>query len=339
MKNSRIYVIILLLSLLVAGCNKANPLNTNTDEKNLLYLISLNGAGPFWEPLLESAKSQAEVRNYQLVVRYGYPGDSSRPQKLIEMMQEAIDQKASGIALAELTPGLMDIKAEEAMKAGIKVITYDIDIKTHDNRIAYVGTNNYEAGIEMGKRAAQDLLDKGVTEGRITTVTYSSSAQNMVDRYKGLKIGFDEVMGDNAKSFDWCDWIINELSVSKAKEQLEGQIMNYKDLNVVFTLGTESVIVGTMEAIKAQNLQGKLYHYAFDYSPTLVEAVNEGLITGVIAQNSIEIGKTVIDCLADAVEGKELEDEYPIDVIWIDAKDLKEYGDNLENNIINDGNK
>ena len=138
------------------------------------------------------------------------------------------------------------------------------------------------------------------------------------------------MMGENAESFLWCDWIINELSVSKAKEQLESQIMNYPDLNVVFTLGTESVIVGTMEAIKSQNLQGKIYHYAFDYSPTLVESVDKELITGVIVQNCEEIGKTLIQCLADAAQGKEIEEEYPIDVIWVEAKDLKEYGEKLK---------
>ena len=330
MKNNMVYIIILSLCLLMTGCSKVNSVENTGDKRDKLYLISLSAIGPYWEPLLESAKKEAEARNYQLIVRSGYPGDSSRPQKLMEMMQEAIDQKASGIALAELVPGMLDVKAEEAMAAGAKVITYDIDIKTRENRHAYVGTNNYEAGVEMGKHAAQDLIEKGVTKGRLTTVTYSSSAQNMVDRYSGLKDGFNEIMGENAELFVWSDWIINELSVSKAKEQLESQIMNYQDLNVVFTLGTESVIVGTMEAIKSQNLSGKIYHYAFDYSPTLVEAVDQELITGVIVQNSVEIGKTLIRSLADAVEGKAIEDEYPIDVIWVEAKDLKAYGEKLE---------
>lgn len=330
MKNNIVYIIILSLCLSMLGCRKVNSDAINNEKKDILYIISLSGVGPYWEPLLNSAKKEAEARNYQLIVRSGVPGDYARPQKLINMMQEAIDQGALGIALAELVPGMLDVKAREAVEAGTKVITYDIDIKTQDNRLAYVGTDNYEAGIEMGKRAAQDLIDKGVTQGRLTTVTYSSSAQNMVDRYNGLKEGFQEVMGDDMESFDWCDWIINELSVSKAKEQLQSQIMNYKDLNVVFTLGTESVIVGTMEAIKSQNLQGKIYHYAFDYSPTLVDAVDQELVTGVIVQNSEEIGRTLISCLADAVEEKEIKDKYPIDVIWVEAKDLKEYGETLE---------
>ena len=57
-----------------------------------------------------------------------------------------------------------------------------------------------------------------------------------------MKDGFDEAMGDEAGHFTWCQWIINDLSVSRAREQLETQIMSYPDLRAVFTLGTESVI-------------------------------------------------------------------------------------------------
>ena len=31
------------------------------------------------------------------------------------------------------------------MEAGIKVVTYDTDIRTSANRLSYIGTNNYEA--------------------------------------------------------------------------------------------------------------------------------------------------------------------------------------------------
>lgn len=152
----------------------------------------------------------------------------------------------------------------------------------------------------------------------------------MIERYKGLKDGFDQAMDQEADQFTWCTWIINDLSVSRAKEQLETQIMSYPDLKAVFTLGTESVITGTMEAIKFQNLQGTLYHYGFDYSPTLAAGVDEGLITGIVDQNCQVIGRTLVDKLADAVEGKAIEKEYLIDVTWLEAKGIKAYDEKSE---------
>jgi len=310
----------------LVGCANRGCTKTGNGDGPTLYLITLNENGPYWKPLIESAKEKAGERGVRLVVRSGQPGDSSRPQKLIEMVQEAIDQRADGIAMAALEPEMFDVKAAEAMKAGIKVVTYDTDIRSSGNRLAYIGTNNYDAGKKLGRQGALDLKKRGITGGRLTTVAYSGSAQNMVERYIGLKDGFNEAMGDNAVHFTWCQWIINDLSVSRAREQLETQIMSYPDLRAVFTLGTESVITGTMEAIRSQKLEGVLYHYGFDYSPTLEAGVDEGLITGIVDQNSEAIGSMLVDKLADAVAGQEINKEYPVDVTWIEAEDLKEYG-------------
>ncbi|WP_138309955.1 MULTISPECIES: sugar ABC transporter substrate-binding protein [unclassified Clostridium] len=314
----------------LSGCSIRGNTGTGNGDGRTLYLITLNEKGPYWKPLIDSAKQRAQERGVRLVVKSGQPGDSSRPQKLIEMVQEAIDQKADGIAMAALEPEMFDVKAAEAMEAGIKVVTYDTDIRTNSNRLSYIGTNNYEAGKRLGQQGALDLKDRGITQGKLTTVTYSGSAQNMVERYRGLQDGFDEAMGEDAGHFTWCQWIINDLSVSRAREQLETQIMSYPDLRAVFTLGTESVITGTMEAIRSQKREGILYHYGFDYSPTLAAGVDEGLITGIVDQNSKAIGSLLVDKLSDAVNGQEINKEYPVDVTWIKAEDLKEYGKNQE---------
>jgi ribose transport system substrate-binding protein len=330
MRMFKIWVIGMAVCFFTAGCGKRPSAAFVRQEEKTLYLITLNKEGPYWKPLIQSAQEQARERGFCLIIKAGLPGDSSRPQKLIEMVQEAIDQNADGIAMAALEPEMFDIKAAEAMAAGIKVVTYDTDIRTYGNRLAYIGTNNYEAGMELGRRGAEDLIERGITKGRLTAVTYSGSAQNMTERYRGLKDGFNQAMGKDAALFTWCDWIINDLSVSRAKEQLETQIILYPDLKAVFTLGTESVITGTMEAIKSQNLQGILYHYGFDYSPTLAAGVDEGLITGIVDQNCQVIGRTLVDKLADAVEGREIGKEYLIDVTWIEANEIKVYGEKSE---------
>lgn len=330
MKNWKIGVLLVMIFLVSVSCSKKDAGKESKKEEHQLYLITLNDQGVYWEALIDSAKQQAKTRGYHLVIKTGVPGDSSRTQKLIEMMQEAIDQKVDGIAVAALDPDMFDQKAAEAMEAGIKIVTYDTDIRNHDNRLSYIGTNNYEAGKKLGKKGAEDLKKRGITKGSLTAVTYSGYAQNMVERYQGVKDGFKEAMGNYAQDFAWCDWIINELSVSRAREQFETRIISVPDLKAVFTLGTESVTAGTMEAIKAQKKQNKLFHYGFDYYPALKQGAEEGLITGIVNQNSAETGKLMIDKLADAVEGETLNKEYPVDVIWIGAEELIKYDENVE---------
>src|SRR5690554_4305628 len=309
MKKILRIIAILLVSMSLVACG-----SKESDDKRL-YFVTLNDQGPYWIPLIESAKDTAKEKGYELVVKAGVAGDPSRPQKLMEAIQEGIDQNVSGIAMAALDPKMFDNKAFEAQERGIKVVTFDTDIATEGNRLAYIGTDNFNAGYTLGKNAAKDLKAKGINKGTLSTITYSGSAQNMIERYAGLKKGFNEEMGES-NSFKWLEWIINDLSASEAKNQLEAQMTSNSDLVSVFTLGTESVIAGTMEAMKSQNKSGELFHYGFDYSDTFLAGIDEGLITAIVDQNSSEMGKVIVEKLIEAVEGKKIDNNYPINVNW-----------------------
>lgn len=324
----RVIALLLMVSMLVVsavGCSK-DATTSGKDGNKKLYFVSLNDQGPYWMPLIASAKKTAADKGYDLVVKSGVAGDPSRPQKLLEAVQEGIDQKVAGLAMAALDPQMFDNKASEATEKGIKVVTFDTDIATSDYRLSYIGTDNYQAGVVLGKKSAEDMKLKGISAGKVTCITYSGSAQNMVERFRGLKDGFEEGMGDHAGNFTWLEWIINDLSASEAKRQLESQMIANEDMKAVFTLGTESVITGAMEAIKSQNKQGEVLHYGFDYSDTFVPGIADQLITAIVDQNCAEIGHTIIEKLIAAVEGKEIDSVYPIDVNWVLADEIEEYG-------------
>lgn len=340
----KILVMLLMVSMLVgslAGCSNGNKEDkevtngnnteaTDSDDKeaknNKLYFVTLNDQGPYWMPLIDSAKKTAADNGYDLVVKAGVAGDPSRPQRLLEAVQEGIDQEVAGMALAALDPEMFDDKALEVKNNGIKLVTFDTDIATPENRLSYIGTDNYQAGAVLGKKSAEDMLQKGITSGSVTTITYSGSVQNMVERYQGLQDGFKEAMGENAENFTWLEWIINDLSASEAKRQLEAQMISNEDLKAVFTLGTESVITGAMEAIKSQNKQGVVLHYGFDYSDTFLSGIEDKLITAIVDQNCAEIGRTIINTLISSINNEEVESVYPIDVNWVVADELEEYG-------------
>lgn len=326
----KVLVFLLMISILVGslvGCSSNSKTSGDKDAVNKkLYFVSLNDQGPYWMPLIASAKKTALEKGYELVVKSGVAGDPSRPQKLLEAVQEGIDQKVAGLAMAALDPQMFDKKAVEAKDRGIKLVTFDTDIATKENRLSYIGTDNYQAGVVLGEKSAEDMLNKGVTSGKVTCITYSGSAQNMVERYRGLQDGFKEGLGEHADNFTWLEWIINDLSASEAKRQLEAQMIANDDLKAVFTLGTESVITGAMEAIKSQNKQGKVLHYGFDFSETFVPGIPDQLITAIVDQNCAEIGRTIVEKLIAAVEGEEIDEIYPIDVNWVTADEIEEYG-------------
>lgn len=55
---------------------------------------------------------------------------------------------------------MFDRKIREAFREDIPVVTFDGDIKTKENRLAYIGTDNYQAGIKLGKKEQKSLKKK-----------------------------------------------------------------------------------------------------------------------------------------------------------------------------------
>ena len=87
-------------------------------------------------------------------------------------------------------------RLQEAKKAGIPVLTWDSDLLTADKglRIAYVGTHNYEIGVNLAK-LVMAIKPKG---GTICIQSGGAAAANHNERMQGIR---DTLSGKPSK----CD--------------------------------------------------------------------------------------------------------------------------------------
>lgn len=116
--------------------------------------------GSYWQPMQKAAIEEAEKLGYEIVIRTSAPNDAQKNEKHLGFIQEAIDEEAAGIAVAAIDPDMFDRKIREAFREDIPVVTFDGDIKTKENRLAYIGTDNYQAGIKLGKKEQKSLKKK-----------------------------------------------------------------------------------------------------------------------------------------------------------------------------------
>lgn len=119
----------------------------------------------------------------------------------------------------------------------------------------------------------------------------------MVDRMKGIKEGFNIVMGTNSNKFIWLEGIQDNDQAAESKRQLEGQIVANPDMVAIFSLGSEGPDTGVMEAIRTQNVANKVFHFGFDYTPTWETGIEDKLIVGIVDQDSATIGKQLFKFL------------------------------------------
>jgi ribose transport system substrate-binding protein len=175
-RKSMIAAIALALSLCLLQGSK-----TIAGEKGVLYCIPIVETGTYWTIMKIGAIEKAKELGYELILRTSPPAEVQKSEKHVGFLTEAIMQGADGIAIAPMDPDMFDRKVAEARNEGIPVVTFDTDVATKANRVAFVGTDNFSAGELMGKQGAEILKAQGVTSGKLALVTVNLW-QNQPDR-------------------------------------------------------------------------------------------------------------------------------------------------------------
>jgi simple sugar transport system substrate-binding protein len=92
--------------------------------------------------------------------------------EMVNATNNAISAKADGIALAVVDKNAFNAPVNQALAAGIPVVSYNADGAKDDpgtNRLAYIGQGLYDSGFQLGQRALASGLDSGDVVGFIAT--------------------------------------------------------------------------------------------------------------------------------------------------------------------------
>jgi ribose transport system substrate-binding protein len=193
---SRVVFGILLVFLVSCGTGH------DTDEK--YFLIAANNKIPYWQAASAGLFQAAQ----QLKVRSEFAGpDTYDPKAEQKALQEAIQNKASGILISVADPALLKDDIDRAIAAGIPVITVDSDAPA-SKRLLFIGTDNYHAGQTGGQRLVKELNGKG----NVVVFTIPEQA-NLKERLRGYRDALEatpnikitrvvDMKGDSRLAFD-----------------------------------------------------------------------------------------------------------------------------------------
>jgi simple sugar transport system substrate-binding protein len=108
----------------------------------------------------------------------------SNVAEMVNATNTAISAKADGIALAVVDKAAFNAPVNQALDAGIPVVSYNADGAKGDpgtNRLAYIGQGLYESGLALGQRA----LDAGLASGDVVGFIATPGALNIQPRIDG----------------------------------------------------------------------------------------------------------------------------------------------------------
>jgi len=159
--------------------------NATAQAKMNFYWISHGSEGdPIWVYAVNGAKAAGTALNVN--VKSSFHHNDLALQ--VEAIKSAIAANADGIATTSPTPGALKPLVDLAKSKGIPLIIFNSDDKA-SGRLAYVGANLYQAGVQW----AQYLVDKKLVKkgDKVWLPVEVPGAQYQVDETAGIASIFD----------------------------------------------------------------------------------------------------------------------------------------------------
>jgi len=151
-RNIPILLPAILLSGLLAACQQPY----HQPEERYVF-VAFNTGLPYWQEAEAGLNDAAK----QMGVKAELTGPAAfSAEEELKAFQQAVAQKPSGIMLSAANPDIFKEPINTAVLQGIPVICVDAD-SPDSKRVMFIGTDNFRAGQESGKRMAEVLGGKG----------------------------------------------------------------------------------------------------------------------------------------------------------------------------------
>jgi len=297
----------------------AVPNASNAQEKLKFALVPKAMNNPFFDLARDGCKkAEADIPNIECV--YIGPSEHTETEQ-VQIVQDLISQGVDGIAVSPSNAAAMATALKAAKAAGIPAITWDADLLPEDQqyRAAFVGTHNYDIGVNLAK-IAQARKPNG---GKICLQTGGASAANHNERLQGIRDTLagrsgttapgDPLKGENGwTEVDGCPLITNDDSAT-AVQQLQDILGKYADLDVYITTGaftqwSDNAFRQAIDPYKENLKSGKLVFASADTLDMQMQQLKDGLSDGQVGQRPFQMGYLAMQRLLDLKSGKTLTD-------------------------------
>lgn len=278
----------------------AAPVVAQTEYTFALVPKAMNN--PFFDLSRDGCMKRAEeLGNVECV----YTGPvEHEPATQVQIIQDLISQGVDGLAISVSDAGAVTKVIQQAVDAGMPVITFDADAPD-SVRQAYVGTNNREFGRQLGELLKQ-VRPEG---GTYAMISGGPAADNLNERVEGVReslegSGWTEVSG----SPQFCN---DDMAL--AVQQMADLLTANPDLDAIVPVGGWPMFVpGAYRAFVDANRErfdsGELTLVVADTLPVQLEALRDGYVHGLVGQRPFEMGELAMDILLALKEGQEVEE-------------------------------
>jgi ribose transport system substrate-binding protein len=271
-----------LCLLAVSACNR--------DKKRVIAVIPKGNAHLFWQSVHAGAISVSRESGIDII--WDGPASETDYTGQLKVVDAMINRRVDAIALAPIDSKAMVGVVQRAATEGIPVIIFDSGIDT-DQFVAQVATDNYHAG-EMGAERLAKLLGG---KGKVAMLANMPGSASTVAR----ETGFEDFTKKNYPGIQIVDKQFGNAEVATSLTKAENILTGHPDLDGIFA-SNESSSMGFAQALRDR--KSKIKMVGFDWTPSLLDDVRNGVIDSLVVQNPFKMGQEAMRLAIDKLDGK-----------------------------------
>lgn len=334
MKTGKLCSILVCAALLVgtAGCfqtpassgatSPAEPASVaseaqpeqSTSKGMIIKVIPLSTASDYWLALKQGAEDAAAEFGAEyggITIQYDGPKQDGDAATQIDILNNAVTAKADGVLLAATNPTALLSPVEDAIKAGVNVVTVDSGIEPN-NADAFLATDNYEAC-----KSLADYMAKMVgSSGKYAIIADNFSFTSGRDR----PVGFDDGMAEHA-DMQSVGMQLCYGDIAKAEAITLNYLKANPDLSIVFA-GNDRASVGATNAFIQEGIVGSIKLCGVDVSLDAIKNMRAGIVQACVLQKPYNMGYEGVKTLIALKKGEAVEKQTDTGVFLLTPENL-----------------
>lgn len=244
----------------------------------------------FWEQVRVGAKCAASKHPNVNLYWDGVTSedDVSGQQSLL---QDVLAQGVDGLVYAATDAKALSQITQGALDQNTAVVNMDSGTTPQPPQVPVFATNNVQAAEKGAELLAQQLGDKG----NVAFIEFQPGTSTNETRSQGFKRGLAKHPGIRLVAQQ-----SSESDYNTALQVTQDVLTSNPNLDGIYA-GNEPSVLGAAEAVRQSGKAGKVKIIGWDTSQGQIQALNQGVITGLIAQNPFKMGYDAVQTTVSKV--------------------------------------
>ena len=290
---------------------------SGAQAKDVFALVPKNMNNPFFDQARDGCKKAEAESKGAFECMYIGPGEHGGGEEQVQILQDLVAKKVNGIAVSPSNAAAVAVALQAAKAAGIPVLTWDSDLLPDSKglRAAYIGTHNYEIGVNLAK-LAMEIKPKGGTvciqSGGAAAANHNERMQGIRDTLSGKKSAAspgDRLTGQNGwTEIQGCPLYTNDDFPVSVQQFTDTMAKNPK-LDAFIPTGGFPQFIPDANRAAVMPYKDKIASKALalvvaDTLPVQIDQMKEGLSLGQVGQRPFEMGYKTMLALEAMKSGK-----------------------------------